>query len=68
MEQDFACKNCIYWASSESGHDGLCRRRSPAANFANYGEAVWPKTYHSDWCGDGQMTTGHQVQYRRGQS
>lgn len=41
------CANCRLYETEQ----GLCRKRSPYRDPAT-GDAVWPRVYKTDWCGD----------------
>lgn len=49
------CETCAHWhrsrAAAEYCGPGDCRIRAPLRD-ADTGEARWPKTEPSDWCGD----------------
>ena len=48
------CSSCRFWDCAADGVRGLCRRRSPRQDD-DVGQAVWPLTHATDWCGQHEM-------------
>jgi hypothetical protein len=48
----FSCGGCRFWRLVEAGAgSGDCRRHAPAADPAT-GEALWPRVFIDEYCGD----------------
>lgn len=50
-EMTKACKDCVFWNGADSVEGyvaGQCRKNAPTA------KALWPPTFHGDWCGEFQ--------------
>jgi hypothetical protein len=49
------CDKCKHWDKLDAStlELGRCRINSPSLNGIDpFGLALWPKTKHTDWCGD----------------
>jgi hypothetical protein len=49
------CDECKYWEQLDTTtlEVGKCRINAPSINRAYpFDLALWPKTKHTDWCGD----------------
>lgn len=66
------CWNCVFWRPQSSEPrcvSGECRKRAPVAPVAlvPYGfdpvppVALWPVTWHDDFCGDWKLNPAAQV-------
>lgn len=64
-----SCASCAFFGGDENlpGWPGYCKKRSPIGVGNNAGDAVWPKVWPYNWCGDYQRSaiSTYMLQQRR---